>query len=311
MKKIFITGGAGFIGHTLAKQLLKNGYSVKTFDIVEPTETICEHEVSTIMYQEELFNAMKGCDYVVHLAAMLGVRRTEQKRMGCLDINIQGTKNVFDASVKTGIKKIIFCSSSEVYGESHINPIKESGPVSPKSVYAVSKLAGEEYLKAQHQMYGIAYSIVRLFNVYGPGQVAEFVMPRFIKTVLENKQPVIYGSGEQRRCFCYVDDAATGIELALSKPEANGEIFNIGNDKTEISMADLARKVVSLSGKDIEPRFIAIEESDRSVNREIMERVPDITKARKVLGYEPRVSLDDGILRIIEKGNIKDSWDAF
>jgi len=311
MEKIFITGGAGFIGQALAKQLLKNGYGVKTFDIVEPTETICEHEVDTIMYQDELFNAMKGYDYVVHLAAMLGVRRTEQKRMGCLDINIQGTKNVLEVSVKTGIKKIIFCSSSEVYGDSYISPIKESGPVSPKSVYAVSKLAGEEYVKAHHQTHGIAYSIVRLFNVYGPGQVAQFVMPRFIKTVLENKQPVIYGSGEQKRCFCYVDDAATGMALALSKPEADGEIFNIGNDKTEISMADLARKVISLTGKDMEPRFIALEESDRSANREIMERVPDITKARKVLGYEPKVSLEDGILRTIENGNIKDSWDAF
>ncbi len=308
MEKVFITGGAGFIGHIVAKRLLARGLSVKTFDLVGSDENICEHIMGTIMYPEELYNALKGSDYVIHLAARLGVRRTEEDRMKCLDINIQGTKNVFEAATKAGVKKVIFCSSSEVYGDPRSLPIKETDPVSPKSVYAVTKLAGEQYSKAYRQMFGINYSIIRLFNVYGPRQVAEFVIPRFIKAVLEDKEPVIYGSGQQKRCFCHVEDAAAGIALALVKEEANGGIFNIGNDREEISIIDLARKVIALAGKNLKPQFVTLENSDRSSHREILERVPDISKAREILGYEPKILLIEGILSIIKSGNIKASW---
>src|SRR3990172_8996844 len=182
-KKVLITGGAGFIGHTMAKYFASKGLEVKTFDLFQPPKTVGEHIVGTIMFPDELYKAMKGCDYVVHLAAVL------------------------DVAVKAGIKKIVLSSSSEVYGEPAKTPISEDDKTFPKSVYAVSKLAGEEYVKAYHQTHGLDYSIVRFFNVYGPGQVAEFVLPKFIRAAMIGTPPIINGDGKQVRSFCYVDDA--------------------------------------------------------------------------------------------------------
>src|SRR3989338_5393002 len=217
-RKVLITGGCGFIGTAVARHFYNSGFRVRTFDIVEPIKAIDEH--------------------VIHLAAMLGVKRTEHSRMQCLDVNISGTKNVLDAAVRAGIKKIVFSSSSEVYGEPLKTPISEEHRVHPKSVYAVTKLAGEEYLRAYKKEYGLDYTIVRFFNIYGPGQVAEFVMPKFIKLVLNNQPPTVNGDGKQIRSFCYVDDAAEGVRLALMSKKSNSEIFNIGNDKAVVSIFD-------------------------------------------------------------------------
>src|SRR3989338_6107405 len=248
-KKVLITGGAGFIGHTMAKYFASKCLEVKTFDLFQPPKTVGEHIVGTIIFPDELYKAMKGCDYVVHLAAVLGVARTENQRLKCLNVNTLGTINVLDAAVKAGIKKIVLSSSSEVYGEPAKTPISEDDKTFPKSVYAVSKLAGEEYVKAYHQTHGLDFSIVRFFNVYGPGQVSEFVMPNFIKAALAGKPIPINGDGSQIRSFCYVDDAAHGVLLALESKKANGEVFNIGNDAAAVSLIDLAHKVLTLAGK--------------------------------------------------------------
>jgi len=306
--KVLITGGAGFIGTSLAKYLLGKGLAVKTFDMYEPRNRICEHHVGTIMFPHDLDRAMRGYDYVVHLAAILGVRRTERERTQCLDINIIGTKNVLDACAKARVKKVVFASSSEVYGNAQRIPISESDPVSPNSVYAVTKLAGEEYVRAHSRMQGFRYSIVRLFNVYGPGQVAEFVLPRFVKSVLENIPPTVYGDGNQIRSFCHVTDAAQGIYLALDRKGTDNQVFNIGNDKTAITVADLAKKVISVSGISLKPRYIDMQDADRSPEREIINRVPDISKARTILRYRPTVSLDRGIKDLLKTGNIEETW---
>jgi UDP-glucose 4-epimerase len=251
---------------------------------------------------------MEGCDYVIHLAAMLGVKRTEMKRLEALNVNILGTVNILEGCVKEKIKKIVFASSSEVYGDQTKTPISEEGPLNPKSIYAVTKLAGEEYVKAYKKRYGLDYTIVRFFNAYGPRQVAEFVVPRFIKNVLDNKPPRIYGDGDQIRSFCYVEDIANGIFLALINKKANSHIFNIGNDEEPISIRDLAYKIISISQKDLQPEYIDIKKSDRSAEREILRRIPDISKAKRVLGYEPKFSLSEGIRKIIECGNIEETW---
>lgn len=307
-KKIFITGGVGFIGTAVARHFSSLGNEVRTFDLREPKEKYGKHTIGTIMFQEEVYKAMLGCDFVVHLAAMLGVQRTEKERLKCLNVNISGTVNVLEASVKAGIKKIVFASSSEVYGEPLQTPISEQDNVFPKSVYAVSKLAGEEYIKAYAKMYGFAYSIIRFFNVYGPGQVAEFVMPNFINAALSGNPIPINGDGTQVRSFCYVDDAAEGVRLALKSGKANGEIFNIGNDTAAISLKDLAHKVLTHAGRD-KKHIVYLKEhqADRLHSREIKTRTADITKARKVLGYKPAVHLDEGIKRIIRSKNIPDS----
>ena len=305
--KVLVTGGGGFIGSSVARCLLSNGVDVRIIDIMESDINGVEKIKGSILDQNVVSEAVKGCDAVIHLAAMLGVRKTEIERLDCLNINIVGTVNILDACVKDGIKRIVFSSSSEIYGEPAITPIKEESEKKPKSVYALTKLISEEYLAAYHKRYGLNYSIIRFFNVYGIGQVAEFVLPRFVKAVLEDNSPVVYGSGDQVRSFCYMDDAAKGVYLALTKDEANEEVFNIGNDE-EISMTDLARKVIEISGKDTKIQYVNMAEADRSEGRDILFRKPDISKARKLIGYSPQVCLDDGIRKLINHGNIPGSW---
>lgn len=312
-KRVLVTGGAGFIGSAMVRYLLKQGIKVRVFDMsdqiaVNPPPKEAEIYKGSILDINNVTNAMHGCDYVIHLAAMLGVKRTEMRRLECLNVNILGTINILEGCIKERIKKMVFTSSSEVYGEQTKIPISENNPLNPKSIYAVTKLAGEEYVKGYSKCYGLAYSIVRFFNVYGPGQVAEFVMPRFIKWVMDNKPPKIYGKGDQVRAFCYVDDLVKGAFLSLINKNANSEIFNIGNNKEPVSIRDLAHKVISISHEDIEPEYIPMDNSDRTGEREIQRRIPDISKARKMLGYEPEISLSEGILKVMEHGSIPESW---
>lgn len=317
-KKVLITGGGGFIGTALARNLVARGFEVKLFDVdFTSRELLCEKQGNcpdvekvrgSVLDATAVGNAMKGCNYVVHLAALLGVRRTEAKRIECLNINILGTVNVLEACIKEKAEKILFSSSSEVYGEIEGQPVREDSPKHPISVYGVTKLAGEEYLKAYASRYGLTYSIVRFFNIYGPGQVAEFVMSRFIKRVSEGKSPIIYGDGLQIRSFCFVEDAAEGASRALLDPKGNNQDFNIGNDKEPISVKDLAHKVIALSGKQLEPEYVSMTESDRMTEREIKRRIPCIDKARDLLQYEPQVLLEQGIKRVMEVNCVIDSW---
>ncbi|MDP3883036.1 MAG: SDR family NAD(P)-dependent oxidoreductase [Candidatus Staskawiczbacteria bacterium] len=317
-KRVLITGGAGFIGSHIAANLDKKGFRIRLFDLnfknfdalskkleynLEPQKVI-----GSVLDTISLREAVRGCDYVVHAAAMLGVRNTENKKLECLDVNILGTINVLDACVKENVKRIVFTSSSEVYGEPIECPIRETNSTSPVSLYGVSKLAGEEYIKAYQAKHRLDYSIVRFFNVYGPGQVAEFVMPRFIKNVLNNEPPIVYGEGSQVRAFCFVEDAAEGVSRVLTEGNGKNQIFNIGNDEESISMKDLAEKVIKISGKNLQPRFVAMQDSDREESREIQKRIPTIYQARQLLKYKPIFSLDVGIKKVIDKGCIFDTW---
>ena len=298
-KKVLVTGAGGFIGTKVVQELWNRGCEVYYFDVIDPKiEGIKRLNLGTILDQYDLALAVKGCDYAIHLAALLGVYKTDNSRLETLHVNIDGTLNFIEACVKEGVKKIVFSSSSEVYGDQEKFPITEENPLNPKSVYAVSKIAGEEYLKAYAEMYPFQYNIVRLFNVYGEYQREEFVLPKFVQWVVNNEPPVIYGDGEQNRSFCYVADAARGIVDALLS-ETQGETFNIGNDREPISIKDLAYKLIRLSGKSLQPEFIEYEESDRESSREIGKRIPSIEKAKRILSYEPRYSLEYGLKQMI------------
>ena len=310
MSKVLVTGGAGFIGSKMVNRLRDEGFDVVSFDLSSrmggnPITREVEIYEGDILNIDAIISAVTSCDYVVHFAGALGVQATEEQRLACLEVNIQGTRNVLEACVKKGVKKVIFSSSSEVYGQQTKFPISEDNPLNASSVYAISKLAGEEYIKAYKKHYDLDYSILRFFNVYGEGQRLEFVISKFVNMVLNNKPPTIYGAGEQVRSFCYVDDVVPGAILALTNPKANSQTFNIGNDKEPISVSSLAYKVISLAGRNMEPKFISLGSSDRKETREISKRIPDISKARDILAYEPSVSLSEGILRVIEYGGHK------
>lgn len=307
--KVLITGGAGFIGSAIATELLANGIDVRLLDI-RPSSNVPDTEFAqgSILDKYIVSEAVDGCDTVIHLAAMLGVRKTDQLPLQCLNINIEGSINVFDACVMHGVKKVIFSSSSEVYGEADSDFITEESPLKPKSVYAVSKIAAEQYLRGYARKYGFDSTVVRFFNVYGVGQVAEFVVPRFIKMAIENVAPTVYGTGDQVRSFCNTRDAARGVYLALTSGASSGEVFNIGNDSEPISIKELAQMVIDISGKDFEIEYREMGHSDREGGREIYMRRPDISKAKRLLGYEPRVRLEDGIRELFEKGNIAETF---
>ena len=254
--------------------------------------------------KELLRNELIGHDAVIHLAAALGVQKTDNQPLNCLDVNIQGTINVLDVCVKKKIKKVIISSSSEVYGDHKGKKISEIDEVIPKSVYAISKLAGEEYIKSYAKKYGLKYNICRFFNVYGFGQKPDFVIPIFFKDSLKKKTISVYGNGNQVRSFCNVYDAAKGM-LKILENGKNKQIYNIGNDKEPISIKNLAKKVKKITNNNTRIKFVNYKNSDREKTRDIFYRSPNIDKARKEILYEPSVSLDEGLKMMLDRLDAK------
>ena len=291
--KITITGGSGFIGSSLVKSLLKEQITI--FNTKKPKFNVnfVEGNINNI---DNVIVATKDADVVIHLAAALGVINTERNPVKTLDTNIVGTRNVLESCRLNDVKKIIFSSSSEVYGEPIKVPISESDKPIPITTYGISKLAAEEYIKSYSKSYGIRYTILRLFNVYGDEQGTQWVVPEFVSKAVNNDDIIIHGTGSQIRAFCYVTDVANAFRITLEK--GDGETFNIGNDKEPISIKNLAERVISLADSKSSIRSIPFEKSDRN-RSEIMNRAPNIEKAVKLLGYHPVVSLDEGILQII------------
>ena len=318
-EKVLVTGGGGCIGVQVCFELIRRGIEVQLFDLHEqllyvdtlvPPNTKIHY--GSILDLSSLRDAMSDCDAVIHLAAYLGVRRTESNRLRCIEININGTQNVLDCAVQHNIKKIIFASSSEVYGEPFENPVKETIPTHGKTVYAVSKLAGEELCKAYAQRWPeLRYSILRYFNTYGPFQIAQFVIPKFIRNCMEGKPPIIYGNGDQKRSYCYSSDTAWATVEALFNKKADGEIFNIGKSRNPISLSKLANLVIEVCGKQktLEPKYEKnFFNTDRSKEREIYERFCSTSKAKKILNFQPRVTLREGIKKVMEHGVIFPKW---
>ena len=314
-KRILVTGGAGFLGSMLIERLLLHkqetglAYEVRSLDLMPSPIEGTEHHIGSILDVTDLSRVMRDCDVVVHLAALLGVKRTEQRRLDCLQINIQGVMNVLNSCALEKVEKIIFSSSSEVYGDQTKLPISEENPVNPKSVYAVTKLAGEEFVRAYADRYGMKYTIFRLFNAYGSGQVGQFVVSRFVRAVAENKPPLLIGAGEQVRAFCYGSDIADGIVRGIFSESCNKQTINLGNDTEPITMKELAEKVIRISGKDhLVPRRAQLEEMDREPGRDILRRLPSLAKARELLDYAPKVSLDEGLRLVMEQEKIAEGW---
>ena len=322
-RRILVTGAGGMIGLALAENLLRRGCSVRCFDLyeqflrrrdeVQALRKLGDVEIvpGTIMDRWAIALAAKECHAVVHLAALLGVRRTEENRLLCIDINVNGTDNVLNACVQNDVSRVVLASSSEVYGEPNRNPVREDDETKGKTVYAVTKLAAEELAKGYRQICpGLDYSIVRFFNTYGEGQVAQFVLSRFVKRVVEGHNPVVFGDGMQQRSFCHVADAVEGVALILESERARNRTYNIGNSREVYTLREAAQKVIDTlaPGKGHAVESVGFEESDRTAEREIFTRFCDTTRAAEELGFQPRISLEEGIRRIAAAPAIHDSW---
>tara|TARA_B100001142_G_scaffold215158_1_gene213330 strand:+ start:1788 stop:2762 length:975 start_codon:yes stop_codon:yes gene_type:complete len=316
--RVLVTGGAGNIGISLIDYLASQNIETKIFDLPQQIEinknrltNASECVEGSILDESIVRKAIRNCTHVVHLAAALGVENTEANKIKCLQINIRGTENILDACVLERAEKIVFASSSETYGEPLKTPISENDITQGKTVYAVSKLAGEELVKAYSEKYSfLNHSILRFFNVFGPNQVGQFVIAKFIQNAKKNKEIIINGDGKQQRAYCYVDDATRGISIALQSDKANSEIINIGNAKNLVSIDDLARvicKIIDADDSLIRNDF-NFENTDRNIKREIFKRYPDTSKAKDLLGFEAEVTLEDALKKVIDSNNYIKSW---
>jgi UDP-glucose 4-epimerase len=317
---VLVTGGAGCIGIQVCRELDRRGVEVHLLDLGEQIARVRDALppkirvfYGSILDVSSIREAMDGCGAVIHLAALLGVRRTEVNRLRCLEINVDGTKRVLDCAIQHRVARLVFASSSEVYGEPIENPITEDTMTQGKTVYAVSKLAGEELCIGYAQRYPqFEHVILRFFNAYGPYQAAQFVLPKFIQNAMTGKPIVINGSGDQVRSYCYSEDTARGVVEALLRPEAAGQVINLGNSDRPTSLKELADLVIKACGNpSIDIKYAGdFQGTDRHASREIHRRYCSGEKAKQLLGFESRVSLEDGIRRIIEMNSIFEKWES-
>jgi len=306
MSTILVTGGAGFIGSNLSEELLKEGYSVRILDNlstgkIENIETFkndIEFIKGDIRDENTVLKALKEVGIVFHLAAVSSIDQSLRFPADTIDVNDTGTINLLEQAVKSGVEKFIFSSSAAVYGKTSEERIQERQILKPFSLYGISKMSGENYLKIYHSVYGIKTISFRFFNVFGPRQNPESeysaVIPKFISLLANNRQPTIYGDGKQTRDFIFVKDLAAACIKAMNcELKIWGDCFNLGSGK-ETAISELLNTIKKITGKNIEPiyeppRFEEVQRSCAAVN-----------KAETILGFKAGISLEDGLKQTIE-----------
>ena len=316
-KRVLVTGGAGFIGSHLCKRLLKEGAEVTVYDnfctgkmenlsgIVDEIKIVR----GDIRNFEDIKRAVEGKDIVIHEAFPYGVAtRSLDKQF--VEEGAVGTFNVLRASVEHEVEKVVYASTVAVYGQQEYTPIDEGHPKDPFLPYGTTKYLGELYCSTFNKVYGIDTISLRYFNVYGP-RYATFdhsAMVHFLERVIENMPPLIYGDGNQLRDYTYIDDIVDGTILAAKKDETKGDVFNLGEGHG-IRITELAEKIIKISGKDLEPRFARLDEYryikkglPYGVTKKMGDKyldtrnyVANINKAKKILGYDPKMNIDEGI----------------
>lgn len=312
MKKyILVTGGAGFIGSALAEKLAedKNHFVVivdnlRTGELSKipksGNENIRFIKCDTNDYADisAVFFAHRF-EYVFHYAALVGVQRTLRNPVSVLE-DISGIENILKLSKNTGVKRVFFSSSSEVYGEPVEFPQNETTtPLNSRLPYAIVKNVGEAYLRSYQKEYGLDYTIFRFFNTFGPKQSKDFVISRFIRAALKNYPISIYGDGSQTRTFCYIDDNIEATTFAFLHDRFVNDVVNIGG-VIEIPILDVAKKIISVTGSSSEIKFLpALEEGDMT------RRKPDTAKMMQLIS-RPMISFEDGLRKVIASPEFHD-----
>lgn len=306
-KKIFITGGAGFIGSTLVGRLVKNNKVIVYDNLIRNSlkdKSYYGHRNLTIIEGDILdINSIKEAigdsNVVIHAAAIAGIVNTVKNPVSTMRVNMLGTANILEAIKNSHIDRFMDFSTSEVFGSRafKVNEATETviGSVGEaRWTYAVSKLAGEHMTNAYHREYNLPTVTVRPFNIYGPGQIGEGAIQVFIRKALKNEDIYIFGDGSQIRAWCYVDDMVNGIMLALTHDNAVGESFNIGNARAVTTIYGLAQIVCRVLNSKSRIIF------KPALSADIELRVPDVIKAKNMIGYQAKVDLDEGIIRTAE-----------
>jgi UDP-glucuronate decarboxylase len=302
MSTFLITGGAGNIGSALAEALAQHPHhrivvvdnlSTGSKNKIPKEENVIFINANVNEYNDivPVFGRFQF-DYVFHLAAVVGVQRTLAHPIGVLE-DIEGIKNILSLSKNSGVQRVFYSSSSEVYGEPFEIPQNENTtPLNSRLPYAIVKNVGEAFFKAYQKEYGLDYTIFRFFNTYGPKQSDDFVIPRFLKAALRNEPLSIYGEGLQTRSFCYIDDTVETVIKALESDACVNEVLNVGNDK-EMTILELAHRIIEITGSRSELLHLpALEEGDMS------RRCPDVSKMRVLLGRE-LTYLEQGLKQMI------------
>lgn len=307
-KTVFLTGGAGFIGTKIIERLIENN-KIIIFDTLQRNSikdtNISGHPnlkiiVGNVLDQEKVVQSIDNADIVIHLAAIAGIDTVIKSPTTTMNVNYVGTYNVLEAAKSLShLDRFIDFSTSEVYG-SYAYKLDEANPTTMGAVgtarwtYAISKLAAEHLSHSYYSEFNLPVTSIRPFNIYGPGQVGEGAVHTFIQKALKNEEILIHGDGDQVRSWCYVDDIVDAILLCIENKNAIGEVFNIGNPRGTITILSLAEKIVDLCNSGSKIRFVPKPYVD------VQLRIPDIEKSKKILGYAPNVSLDEGLERTIE-----------
>jgi len=316
--KYLITGGAGFIGSHLAEKLIARGDQVVIFDNLSTGSASnlsgikekIKFEEGDILDRAVIDKLVSESDYVVHLAAALGVFNIVNKPLESLKTNLQGSEIVLEACDKYR-KPVLVASTSEIYGKNDKVPLNEEDdriighPLKSRWSYSEAKAVDESLAYFYYLENKLPIRIVRFFNTVGPRQVGHYgmVVPRFVSAALKNEPLSVYGSGDQIRCFCHVMDAVRGLLLVMDSDKAVGEVFNVGNNQ-QISIMELAKKVIEITGSKSTIENIAYEKAYPEGFEDMQRRVPDISKIKQVLGWVPEINLDQ-IIKDIAAFNTK------
>jgi nucleoside-diphosphate-sugar epimerase len=306
-----VTGGSGFIGSHLVEALLRGGAVVRVLDNLATGHRAnlahvlerCDGQANFTFVEGDITDrttvqdAVKGVDYVIHQAALPSVQRSVEDPLTSNLVNVEGTLNILTAARDAGVKRVVYASSSSVYGDSLQLPKVEHMPSNPLSPYAVSKLAAEAYCRVFTKVYGLETVSLRYFNVFGPRQdpnsLYAAVLPRFIEALLDKKRPTVYGDGTQSRDFTYIENVVQANLLALEAAGVAGEAFNIACGES-IDLKTVLQLLAEFSGQPVEPEYQAPRAGD------IKHSLADISKAERMLGYRPAISFREGLRQTFE-----------
>lgn len=315
--RALVTGGAGFIGSHLVEKMLADGHSVIALDNlstgryanIEPLMGSPRFEfiLGSILNADLVDDAVSRSDIVFHLAAAVGVQLIVEKPLECLTTNVRGSEIVLEKAHKYGTK-VLVTSTSEIYGKNTSDRLSEEddrvlgSPLKSRWSYSEAKAIEEVLAYTYWKQKGLPTVIVRLFNTVGPRQTGYYgmVIPRFVNQALRGEAVTVYGGGGQTRCFCYVGDVVEALAALVDHPEACGRVFNIGGSE-EVSVEELAHRIIDLTDSDSKIRYVSYDDAYEDGFEDMQRRVPDTTRTRGLIGFEPTVGLNDIIRHVVEE----------